>query len=300
MKLFDLHVDTALRLYLDGLPFDSPVLGVSAADNAAFERLTRIYALFCPPSLTDDEAYRTFFPMRERLIEALAPYRSPGFSLLLSVEDGRLLGGKRHRLPILYRYGIRVLTLTWRGTTCVGGAYDTREGLTSFGRTILSDCFSLGIFPDLSHASEAVFSEVCEASLNRGLPLLATHSNSRSVCPHSRNLTDTQIISLIASGGLCGLSLCPWHLTETTTCTSADLLRHLEHYLSLGGENSVAIGSDLDGIERTPADLTNTRDLLGLADAMARSGYSEELIKRVFYKNAETFFGKYLIRQEEL
>ncbi len=300
MEIFDLHVDTALALYFNGLPFTAPTLGASAADNACYSRITRNYALFCRPWLSDDEAYYTFFPLRDHLLAALAPYRSPDFSVILSVEDARLLAGRRDRLPILYRHGVRILTLTWSGTTCIGGAHDTADGLTSFGKEILSDCFSLGILPDLSHASEATFAEVAEVSSGRGRPLLATHSNSRAVCHHTRNLSDDQFTTLLTSGGLCGLSLCPQHLTEKSTATSADLLRHLEHFLSLGGEDAVAIGTDLDGIEATPADLTNTRDLLALADEMARLNYKDTLIRKFFYKNAEAFFGKYLIRQEEL
>ncbi len=300
MKLFDLHVDTAIRLYFEGLPFTSPTLGVSAADSKVFERITRVYALFSRPWLSDDEAYLTFFPLRKHLLSQLSSYRSPDFSVLLSVEDARLLANDRSRLPILHRHGVRILTLTWSGTTCIGGAYDTADGLTPFGREILSDCFSHGILPDVSHASDATFCEVAEASIDRGHPLLATHSNSRAVCPHTRNLSDDQFLALLHSGGLCGLSLCPRHLTPKSTATSADLLRHLEHYFSLGGENAVAIGTDLDGIDATPADLTNTRDLLTLANEMARLNYKDTLIRKFFYKNAEAFFGKYLIRQEEL
>ena len=294
MELFDLHVDTALRLYREGLPFTSPSLGASAADGEVFSRITRVYALFSTPDLSDDEAYRAFFSMKDRLLSELAPYRSPDFSVLLACEDARLLGGERQRLRTLRECGVRVLTLTWRGITCIGGAYDTSVGLTPFGRTVLRDCHALGILPDLSHASDATFYEVAEASEAEGRPLLATHSNARSVCYHPRNLTDDEFGTLLASGGLCGLSLCPAHLTEDTSCTSRDLLRHLEHFLSLGGEDTVALGTDLDGIDSTPADLSNTRALPHLADEMARLGYKEALIQKLFYKNAEAFFGKYL------
>ena len=196
MELFDLHVDTALRLYREGLSFTSPLLGASAHDGEVFARITRIYALFSHPTLSDDEAYRAFFPMRERLLSELASYKSPDFSLLLACEDARLLGGERHRLRVLRECGVRILTLTWRGATCIGGAYDTSVGLTPFGRTVLTDCYALGILPDLSHASDATFYEVAEAAAAEGRPLLATHSNARSVCRHPRNLTDDEITYL--------------------------------------------------------------------------------------------------------
>ncbi len=300
MELFDLHVDTALRLFYDGLPYTSPLLGASAADHEVFGRIRRIYALFSRPSLSDEEAYHAFFRLRSHLLGALAPYRALGLFPLLSVEDARLLAGKRHRLNTLHRLGVCVLTLTWRGTTCIGGAYDTAEGLTPFGLEILSDCTSLGILPDVSHASEATFDAVAAHAHDCGRPLLATHSNSRAVCPHPRNLWDSQFAAILASGGLCGLSLCPSHLREDGAATSADLLRHLEHLLSLGGEDVVALGTDFDGIDKTPADLPSTRALPHLAEEMARLGYREALIHKLFYTNAEAFFGKYLKRQEAL
>ena len=119
-----------------------------------------------------------------------------------------------------------------------------------------------------------------------------THSNSRKVRNHPRNLTDTQFSYLIQSGGLCGLSLCTDHLSEGEA-SSDDVLRHLDHFLALGGENHVAIGTDFDGIDTPPADIRRNRDLFTLANKMARIGYSDCLIKKIFWNNANDFFGKY-------
>ena len=68
--------------------------------------------------------------------------------------------------------------------------------------------------------------------------------------------------------------------------------RHLEHYLSLGGENAIAIGADWDGIDTTPEGVCSIRDIPALADYLRSSGWSEKLLHKLFYQNAADFFAR--------
>ena len=296
MKLFDLHCDTATKLYYDATPFTSDSLQLSIHDISSWDTITQVFACFSRPSLSDDAAFCSFFSMRRHLLNTLKHLATQHLFPILAVEDARLLGNSRKRLPLLHKAGVRILTLLWRGETVIGGAFDTNVGLSPFGKTILSDCFALGIVPDVSHASERSFYDVLEGGEGHGL--LASHSNARKIRNHPRNLTDTQFLDLIHTNGLCGLSLCPAHLAERTA-TSDDLMRHIEHFLALGGEDHLALGTDFDGIDTTPLDLRRNRDLFTLAEKMARIGYSDTLIHKLFWKNAENYFGKYK-RQEAL
>lgn len=296
MKLFDLHCDTATKLYYDFTPFTSDKLQLSAPDIEKWEDITQVFACFCRPALSDDAAYYSFFAMSRHLFDVLERQGLNCLTPILAVEDARLLANKRDRLPKLYNAGVRILTLLWKGETVIGGAFDTDTGLSAFGKEVLGDCAALGIIPDASHASERAFYDILEGNGNR--PLLASHSNSRKIRNHPRNLTDAQFTELVRTGGLCGLSLCPEHLAEDKA-TSDDLLRHADHYLSLGGEDHIALGTDFDGISSTPTDIGRNRDLISLAEKMARIGYSDDLIQKIFWKNAKDFFGKYK-RQEEL
>lgn len=300
MRLFDLHADTPLKLYYEGRSFCDPTLQVSADSLDAFEHLGQVFALFCRPELSDDEAYTAFFAMRKRLFEELTPYMGKRFSPILAVEDARLLGGSPDRLAALAKAGVQILTLLWKGETVIGGAYDTEAGLSAFGKYALSDAFSLGIHPDASHASYRAFFDIAEHAAKRNRPFLATHSNSYSVCPHPRNLRDEQFAAVRDSGGLVGLCLCPKHLTEHGEATVSDVLRHLEHFLSLGGEDTVALGTDFDGIDKSPTGLERSSDLLYLSDTLTRHGYPAALINKLFCKNAEAFFGKYKTQQDVL
>ena len=296
MKLFDLHCDTPTKLYHHNIPLTSDALHLSLPDVTLWDDITQVFACFCRPTLSDDAAFCAFFAMRRHLLDTLHRYSPKNLTPILAVEDARLLGRSRDRLPMLHRAGVRIMTLLWRGVTVIGGAFDTTVGLSDFGKDVLSDCLALGIIPDVSHASERSFYDIlagCEGHM-----LLASHSNSRKIRNHPRNLTDSQFLDLLHTGGLCGLSLCPDHLTDTQA-TSDDLLRHMEHFLALGGENHIALGTDFDGIDTTPSDITRNRDLFALVEKMARIGYSDSLIHNIFWKNANDFFGKYK-RQEAL
>ena len=184
------------------------------------------------------------------------------------------------------------MTLLWSGETQIGGAWDTDTGLTRFGKAVLGDMQRIGILADASHASDAAFCDIAAISEENGIPFFCSHSNSRKVTAHRRNLTDAQFTHLCRIRSLCGISLCPAHLSEKEA-KRADVLRHIEHYLALGGEEVVALGTDFDGIQATPEGLPSCRALLSLAEDMARIGYKDELIERIFYKNAEAFFRKH-------
>ncbi|MBO7293472.1 MAG: membrane dipeptidase, partial [Clostridia bacterium] len=208
MHIFDLHADTPSKLFYERKRFDDPTLHLSAGDLARWESSTQVFAFFCRPGLTDDEAYRDFFAMRSDTLAKITPYKGK-LTPILSVEDARLLGNSSDRLPCLAECGVRILTLLWRGETAIGGAYDTDVGLTSFGKHVLSDCFELGITPDLSHSSLPAFWEAVEIAEERGHPILATHSNARALSSHPRNLYDEQFLAIQGTGGLVGLCLCP-------------------------------------------------------------------------------------------
>lgn len=289
MQIFDLHADTPSLLFYEKKSFADPSLHFSAGDLENWEHSTQVLALFCRPGLTDDEAYRDFFAMRADTLAKIAPHREK-LTPILAVEDARLLGNSRERLTRLAACGVRILTLLWRGETTIGGAFDTAVGLTSFGKSVLADCFALGVLPDLSHASLPAFWDAAEMAEEQMKPLLATHSNARTVRDHPRNLYDEQFLAIRRTGGLVGLCLCPEHLTARSDATLTDAVRHLEHWLALGGERTVALGSDFDGIEKTPTDLTGNRKLSLLAEELLRLGYREETVRAVFYKNAQDFF----------
>lgn len=198
---------------------------------------------------------------------------------LLGVEGAELLYGMTP--DEAYRDGVRVVTLTWNYPNSLGGSCVTGGGLTEKGRAFVRRAGELGIAVDVSHGSDELFFDVAEVAKK---PFLASHSNSRAVHPHRRNLTDEQFRTLVKAGGVAGINLYAEFLTDGP-CRIADAVRHIEHFLSLGGERNVCLGGDLDGCRDLPEGIGGVQDVRKLAEELARLGYSDALIHDIFMNN---------------
>lgn len=299
-SLFDLHCDMPTESYVRSLSITDGALMASAKKASAFDRYVQVAAIWSDCRLNDEDAYARYLAVRDHFASQV---RKNGFSAvtcaeqirdgvpnyILAVEDARILAGDLTRLKGLYEDGVRFLTLTWAGTSVIGGAFDTDEPLTDFGRQVVEECFRLGIIPDLSHASTAVIEEVLAMAEERSLPVIATHSNAYSVHPHKRNLRDEHFRRIAALGGIVGISFCPTHLTDGA-CTVNDVAKHILHDLSLGGQHCLAFGADFDGIESTPDGLSDLSYMPSLYDALKNEGIGEDTLNRLFYHNAHEFF----------
>ena len=84
------------------------------------------------------------------------------------------------------------------------------------------------------------------------------------------------------------------HLTNGDKCTIDDIVAHIERYLSLGGEDSVCLGCDLDGVGHLPEGIDNVSDLAKIAEKLAQNNYNEILIDKIFYANARNFISLWL------
>lgn len=108
----------------------------------------------------------------------------------LGIEGGKLLCGDISRLDVLYAAGARFFTLVWKDDCDIGGAHNTENGLTDFGRKALERLSALGMAVDLSHASDRMTEEATEICKSGKIPAIASHSSARAVTSHRRNLTD--------------------------------------------------------------------------------------------------------------
>ena len=202
----------------------------------------------------------------------------------LSVEGAELLDCEEGKLEDAWKKGVRMVNLTWNFENALSGsnADGPNRGLTERGRAFVRRMQQLGMVVDVSHLSDPGFWDVAELSEAAGVPFIASHSNARAVCPHKRNLTDEQFTAIIKSRGVAGLNLCDKFLAERPTLE--DAVAHIEHFLALGGEESVAIGGDWDGCDLCPG----VEDVSGmelLYERLLRLGYSETLVQKIFYYN---------------
>ena len=302
-RLFDLHCDTAVKLFQTKQSLKENHLHISLAKASAFPCYRQIMAIWSDDTLNDEQAFQRFLEVSDNIHQQCQaknvcfPLLTSGKTLpfrgaFLAVEDARILAQKTERLQMLYDLGVRFLTLVWGGISCIGGAHDITAGLTPFGMWVTKKCFSLGIVPDISHASVKTADEIFFLAHECGKPVIASHSNSFAVCPHSRNLRDSQFLSIKQLGGIVGICLCPAHLaTQNTKADVLSVLQHIEHFYALGGEDCLALGCDFDGTE-LPVGFSSIKDLSLLAEELSKHGYSDLQIEKLFSKNAEEFVKK--------
>ncbi|MGW8956096.1 dipeptidase [Paenibacillus sp. NPDC055715] len=196
---------------------------------------------------------------------------------LLSLEGVDALEGNPFNAELCYALGIRLIGLTWNyANWAADGIMEQRGGgLTRKGHELVKRCNELGLLLDVSHLSVQGFWEVLEEAAQ---PPIASHSNAFAVCPHPRNLRDEQIRALIARNGRIGLTFVTMFLKEQGTVTAEDLLPHIEHLCSLGGERHLMFGSDFDGIEHHVQGLEHSGKYPRFAELLLKH-YPEELVK---------------------
>lgn len=208
-------------------------------------------------------------------------------SCFLTVEEGGILDGNVERLPSLYEAGIRLITLTWNYENDLGCPHNMSSvfgtGLKPFGFEVLSEMERLGMLIDVSHLSDAGFEDVyCHTHM----PFVASHSCCRSLCGHSRNLTDEMIRKIGERQGLIGVNFYGTFLQDDGRSTLNGIIRHLRHIINTGGLDVAALGSDFDGMD-CEMELTGCQDMPKLIPALEKAGFSPHEIDAVCFKNSE-------------
>ena len=124
-------------------------------------------------------------------------------------------------------------------------------------------------------------------------PFVASHSNAKALCGHPRNLTDDQFGVLRERGGLVGLNYFKAFLNDDPERADIDdLYAHAEHFLALGGEDVLAMGSDFDG-STMPHGITGLESVEDIAETFLRHNLSEALVRKIFFENAAAFFKRF-------
>ena len=193
-------------------------------------------------------------------------------------------------LESAYQDGVRVLHPTWNfDNELCGAAMGSGKGLTEKGRAFVKKAQHMGFALDMSHISERGFwdtLEVCEK------PVITGHSNAKALCNVPRNLTDEQFNALVLIGGGAGINLYPEFLGLGKDINA--LIAHIEHFLSLGGERSVFLGCDFDGIDSTPTGLDGVQKLDKLYNELLNRNYPEALVRALFWDNLYDIMEKML------
>ncbi len=323
IPVFDLHCDTLDRLALRRSNVYPDFNRLNEEEGVSLSRMTSLYdndahislarvrpyawcqcfAIFVPDVLQGEEAWRLYTKVKSfydkqcevnarDIMSVSHPSKIPtAFAVekcaaLLTVEGASFFTDSLAPLDVLEKDGVQMITITWNGPNALASGKQTHAGFSSFGREVVKGLENRRIIVDVSHLNDESFQELLEFSKR---PFVASHSNSRAVCDHPRNLTDDQFLAIADRGGIVGMNYCNDFLVSgKNEADPDDILRHINHWLELGGEASIALGSDYDGCDipswLRPADRIGT-----LYESVARA-FGKDNANRFFFENAYDFF----------
>ena len=228
------------------------------------------------------ESYALEVPvLRGKLPEAF-PQEPTG---IISCEGGEMLEGSLDRLAEFDdETRLRMITLTWNFENEIAypGKSGSLEGLKPFGFELLAEMDRRGILPDVSHLNDAGFWDVVN---HAKMPPIASHSDCRWICNHSRNLTMDMVKAIIDRKGFIGINFYGSFLSETEPYTLDQLRRHIDEMYELGAEDVLGFGSDFDGIDTWPEGLSNPADFPNVMEMLASHGYTDAQLEKLGWRN---------------
>lgn len=205
-------------------------------------------------------------------------------SIMLGIENGLALGGRLENLQHFAQRGIVYMTLCHNGDNDIcdsARGCHTHNGVSAFGRQVISEMNRLGIMVDLSHAGEKSFYDALELSAQ---PIVCSHSSCRALCDHPRNLTDDQMRALAAKGGVMQVTLYNGFLVKDGKACIEDAMRHVQHAIDVMGIDHVGLGTDFDG-DGGICGLANSSELINFTRRLLASGFSDADIQKIWGGN---------------
>ena len=281
--IFDAHCDTLYLLNDNNASIEKNSFNIDRERMRKYKAYTQIFACFIDP------VYKNC--AMERFIELSDTFYSQNINGILSIEGGEMITSLK-ALRTLKRLGVRIAALTWNYSNHIASGVlesDKNRGFTEFGKQVIDEMNRINMLIDVSHLNDKSFYDAAELSK---MPIAATHSNSRTVCNHPRNLTDEQFKAIIKSGGCVGMNFYNLFLNDSPKASIDDIIKHIEHFMSLGGEDNIGMGSDFDGVgNNLPEGIKGCEDMYKIFDRLLALNYTDEQIEKISHKNFERIFG---------
>lgn len=205
-------------------------------------------------------------------------------SIMLGIENGYAIGKDLSNVERFRRRGVVYMTLCHNGDNDVcDSAKGNAEhgGVSQFGEKVIQEMNRVGMMVDLSHASEKSFYDAIDIS---SLPIVCSHSSSRLLCDHPRNLTDDQMRRLAQSGGVAQVTFYDGFLKKEGGATIIDAINHLNHMADVMGIEHVGIGTDFDG-DGGVTGLASASELINFTRQLLQQRYSNHDIELIWGAN---------------
>ena len=306
IPVFDLHCDTALTLLGESRneagSLKKNQLHIDLERASKLEAYCQCFACFTTPMMQE---WNKLSPIviferelatiqrevdkNKRLIsfaysaDEIEANREKGkMSAILTIEGPAGFDFDPELLENLHQIGFRITTLGWNESNVLTGSNVTGGGLTEKGREYLKEAQRLGMLVDVSHISDQGFWDIMDCTQ---APIVASHSNSRALCNHSRNLTDDMFRAICQTGGVAGINQYAEFLGEQPTLDT--VCDHIFHFLELDPSGKhIALGGDLDGCEQLSRGFEGIQSYPALAQRLLERGLNEETIRDIFWNNA--------------
>ncbi|MCA8970676.1 MAG: dipeptidase [Planctomycetes bacterium] len=260
------------------------------------------------------QRWRDDFAFAENATQVEAVHAAGKIACLIGVEGGHAIGDSLAVLRMFRRLGVRYLTLTHnKSHSWADSATDAPRhgGLSGFGEEVVREMNRIGMIVDLSHTSDATMEAAMRVSQ---APVVFTHSSSRAVCNHVRNVPDTILQRLRELGGTIMVTFVPSFLRDDVRrhwaerreiasrgnpaaveefdrtnavpkASLADVVLHLEHLRSVVGIDHIGIGGDFDGIESVPTGLEDVSKYHDLFVLLVERGWTEDELEKIAGRN---------------
>ena len=206
-------------------------------------------------------------------------------SIMLGIENGIALDGKLENLQHFVDRGIVYMTLCHNGDNDIcdsaSKTQHTHHGVSPFGEQVIKEMNRLGVLVDMSHAGEESFYQALEIS---SMPIVCSHSSSRALCDHPRNLTDDQMRALAKKGGVAQTTIYHGFLKKDGEATINDVIVHLEHAIDVMGIDHVGLGTDFDG-DGGVKGLACSSELINFTRRLLARRFSEQDIQKIWGGN---------------
>ncbi|CAM3382436.1 dipeptidase [Brevibacillus invocatus] len=304
MKIIDLHCDALLKLwYADGKKSYENDEELDTNKLRLLQGGVKVqgFAIYTPTNLSSEQRFhcaldQIYYFQTEVLAKNPEMKQIKEWIDIDSLKDGEIgailtlegvepIGNDLKKLHLFYQLGVRAVGLTWNyANLAADGADETRNGgLTLFGKEIVNFHNEHKILTDVSHLCEGSFWDVMEYAKYP----FASHSNARALCDHQRNLRDEQAKALFEKGGTLHVTYVTMFINEQGQVGIPDLIRHVDHFCSLGGVRHLGLGSDFDGI---------TTKVEGLEHAGVTYNLINELLKHYSEEQVRGFAGENFLR----
>ncbi|MCI6505937.1 MAG: membrane dipeptidase, partial [Ruminococcus sp.] len=190
MEVFDFHCDTLYKSMMNDLLLDADIYEFKISDLMKANKWHQCMAVWTPDDrnelplqFRDKPLIDYFIASAEKLISECKRLKitfndiNANKSLHLTVENSSILEGNIENIEFLKKYGVKVATLTWNDSNCIGDGVlaDKPKGATAFGKQVINEYIKNNIAIDVSHTSDDLFYDIASSNPKY---ILATHSNS--------------------------------------------------------------------------------------------------------------------------